>query len=66
MNGYAEMHDLTLKVRADTLESGAGMTDSDVEMELGFALGLTDKNDPNALRWLAMLCMERINRLEGI
>jgi hypothetical protein len=54
------MHRLSLDARADMLESAAGLTEARVREELSYAARTLDKNDPDALRWLACLCERRV------
>ncbi len=65
MNGYEEMHPVGIDVRADMLESVAGLTDAEMEGELAFATNTYDWNDPASMRWLAALTARRIATVEA-
>lgn len=65
-DGYAEMHPVGIQVRADMLESVAGLADDlELEREWYFALSAYDWNDPATLRWITALAARRIDELEG-
>jgi hypothetical protein len=64
-NGYETMHRLSLKARADMLETVAGYEEQAVEVELAFAVVALDPEDPATLRWLACLCERRVADLEA-
>lgn len=67
MNGYARLHPLSMKVRADTLESIAGFEDGERrERELAFAVASVDVDDVDSLRWLAALIDARVLELESL
>lgn len=62
-NGYAELHPISLKVRADTLETISGYPDEErIDRELAFAIATTT-SDVDSLRWLAALCAAKVEYL---
>lgn len=63
MNGYAELHPVTITTRADNLEIIAGYDDEQLRREILFATSALDYNDAETCRWLAVLLAERIERL---
>ena len=62
-NGYAMLCSLDAQVRADTLESVYGFSPADFEKELAFAMGMTDLNDVDSIRWLMALLNRRVAEL---
>jgi len=65
-NGYAELHDVGIKVRADNLEIAAGWADEKaVDYELSFALGALDWEDADTMRWLAVVLAAKIDHLDA-
>lgn len=65
MNGYAELHPVTITTRADNLEIIAGYDDEQLRREILFAASALDYGDAETCRWLAVLLAEQIERLEA-
>jgi hypothetical protein len=62
-SGYDEPHMLGIWARADMLERIGSMTLGEQSKELGFALAAADPDDPNTLRWAAVLIESRLGAL---
>lgn len=64
MNGHSKLHPVGIDVRADMLESVAGMSDERVRRELAFAVHAMSENDPDSMRWLSALLARCIDNIE--
>lgn len=64
MNGYAECHPVVIEVRADMLESVAGLDEQGMKRELVFARAALDLSDPGSMRWLAALLARKISEVK--
>lgn len=64
-NGYAKLHPVPLRVRADMLESVAGLDAAGLDRELSFAVGTLNLSDPGSCRWLVCLLARRVDECEG-
>lgn len=63
-NGYSEPHALTIKVRADLLETIAGYSSDRFAQELAHAVDNIDTDDAENLRWACALMAEQCERVE--
>lgn len=65
VNPYKKPITLTLAVAAEMQESIAGYDSFDLDKEIGFAVATLDDQDTDQLRWLAALCIDKVERIEG-
>lgn len=64
-NGYAELHPLDLRVRADNLETVYGYSTEQFPRELAHGIDSIDTDDADSMRWAMVLMDRRIAELEG-
>lgn len=65
-NGYTKLHDVTVKVEAQDLETIAGYPDGKRrESELRHTMRNGDTRDVSHLRWMVALAAEQIEAIEA-